>query len=36
MVQRDYNFPESIVYGFGSGISWMLAIVAMAGIPRKK
>ncbi len=32
MVQRDYNFPESIVYGFGSGIGWMLAIVAMAGI----
>ncbi|SQC39018.1 Na(+)-translocating NADH-quinone reductase subunit E [Klebsiella pneumoniae] len=31
MVQRDYNFPESIVYGFGSGIGWMLAIVAMAG-----
>ena len=25
MVQRDYNFPESIVYGFGSGIGWMLA-----------
>ncbi len=32
MVQRDYNFGESIVYGFGSGIGWMLAIVAMAGI----
>ena len=31
MVQRDYNFPESIVHGFGSGIGWMLAIVAMAG-----
>ncbi|KMA86354.1 Na(+)-translocating NADH-quinone reductase subunit E [Klebsiella pneumoniae] len=35
MVQRDYNFPESIVYGFGSGIGWMLAIVAMAGIREK-
>ena len=27
--------PESIVYGFGSGIGWMLAIVAMAGIREK-
>ncbi len=35
MVQRDYNFTESIVYGFGSGIGWMLAIVAMAGIREK-
>ena len=32
MVQRDYNFTESIVYGFGSGIGWTLAIVALAGI----
>ncbi len=32
MVQRDYNFSESVVYGFGSGIGWMLAIVTMAGI----
>jgi Na+-transporting NADH:ubiquinone oxidoreductase subunit E len=35
MVQRDYNFPESIVYGFGSGIGWLLAIVALAGIREK-
>ena len=35
MVQRDYNFTESIVYGFGSGLGWMLAIVAMAGIREK-
>lgn len=35
MVQRGYNFPESIVYGFGSGLGWMLAIVAMAGINEK-
>lgn len=35
MVQRDYNFTESIVYGFGSGIGWMLAIVALAGIREK-
>ncbi|PCS21471.1 Na(+)-translocating NADH-quinone reductase subunit E [Candidatus Enterovibrio escicola] len=35
MVQRDYNFSESVVYGFGSGIGWMLAIVALAGIREK-
>ncbi|AWK82517.1 TPA: NADH:ubiquinone reductase (Na(+)-transporting) subunit E [Photobacterium damselae] len=35
MVQRDYNFTESIVYGLGSGIGWMLAIVALAGIREK-
>ena len=34
MVQRDYNFTESVVYGFGSGIGW-LAIVAMAGLREK-
>ncbi|WP_165009517.1 NADH:ubiquinone reductase (Na(+)-transporting) subunit E [Neisseria yangbaofengii] len=35
MVQRDYNFTESIVYGFGAGTGWMLAIVALAGITEK-
>lgn len=35
MVQRDYNFPESIVYGFGSGLGWMFAIVALAGLTEK-
>ncbi|KWU00436.1 MAG: NADH:ubiquinone reductase (Na(+)-transporting) subunit E [Vibrio toranzoniae] len=35
MVTRDYNFTESIVYGFGSGVGWMLAIVALAGIREK-
>ncbi|MEZ8097234.1 NADH:ubiquinone reductase (Na(+)-transporting) subunit E, partial [Photobacterium swingsii] len=35
MVQRDYNFLESVVYGFGSGTGWMLAIVALAGIREK-
>src|SRR5436190_848932 len=35
MVQRDNNFPESIVYGLGSGMGWMLAIVALAGIREK-
>ena len=32
MVQREYNFPESIGYGLGSGLSWALAIVLLAGI----
>jgi Na+-transporting NADH:ubiquinone oxidoreductase subunit E len=32
MVERDYNFGESAVYGFGSGFGWALAIVALAGI----
>ncbi|MGL4734999.1 MAG: NADH:ubiquinone reductase (Na(+)-transporting) subunit E [Enterovibrio sp.] len=35
MVQRDYTLPESLVYGLGSGIGWMLAIVALAGIREK-
>ncbi len=32
MVIRKYSFVASVVYGVGSGIGWMLAIVAMAGI----
>jgi Na+-transporting NADH:ubiquinone oxidoreductase subunit E len=32
MVIRDYGLAEGIVFGFGSGAGWMLAIVAMAGI----
>jgi len=35
MVQRDYNFGESIVFGVGSGVGWALAIVALAGIREK-
>lgn len=35
MVERDYNFGESVVYGFGSGIGWALAIVVLAGIREK-
>jgi Na+-transporting NADH:ubiquinone oxidoreductase subunit E len=35
MVQREYNLGESLVYGIGSGIGWMLAIVALAGIREK-
>ncbi len=35
MVERDYSFSESVVYGFGSGAGWALAIVAIAGIREK-
>ena len=32
MEQRSYGFSESVVYGFGSGVGWMLAITALAAI----
>jgi Na+-transporting NADH:ubiquinone oxidoreductase subunit E len=32
MVERNYTFIESTVYGFGSGVGWLLAIVSMAAI----
>ena len=35
MVQREYNFAESVTYGIGSGTGWALAIVALAGIREK-
>ncbi|NVJ49918.1 MAG: NADH:ubiquinone reductase (Na(+)-transporting) subunit E [Gammaproteobacteria bacterium] len=35
MVERDYQFGESVVYGLGSGFGWALAIVALAGIREK-
>lgn len=35
MVERDYNFGESVVFGLGSGIGWALAIVTLAGIREK-
>lgn len=35
MVNRDYNFTESVVYGFGSGVGWAVAIVVLAGIREK-
>jgi len=35
MVERNYNFTESFVFGFSSGFGWMLAIVAMAAIRKK-
>lgn len=35
MVERDYNFGESVVFGLGSGFGWALAIVLLAGIREK-
>ena len=35
MVERDYTFAESAVYGLSSGIGWALAIVALAGVREK-
>ena len=35
MVERNYNFGESVVYGAGAGMGWALAIAALAGIREK-
>ena len=35
MVERNYNFGESVAYGVGSGAGWALAIAALAGIREK-
>ena len=32
MVERRYDFSESVVYGFGSGLGWALAICALAAL----
>lgn len=32
MVERSYDFSESLVFGFGSGVGWALAIVTLAAI----
>jgi Na+-transporting NADH:ubiquinone oxidoreductase subunit E len=32
MVERRYDFAESVVYGVGSGTGWALAIIALAAI----
>ncbi len=34
-VERAYTMPESLVYGFGSGVGWAIAIVTLAGIREK-
>lgn len=35
MIQDKQSFPESVVYGIGSGFGWAVAIVALAGIREK-
>lgn len=35
MQERGYDFAESLVFGFGSGMSWALAIAVLAGIREK-
>lgn len=32
MVERRYDFAESLVFGFGSGVGWALAIALLAAI----
>jgi len=32
MVEREYNVTETMVYGFGSGVGFLLAIVALASV----
>lgn len=35
MVIRKYNFVQSVAFGFGSGIGWTMAIVALAGLKKR-
>jgi Na+-transporting NADH:ubiquinone oxidoreductase subunit E len=35
MVERRYDFTETLVFGAGSGVGWCLAIIAMAAINKK-
>ena len=35
MVEREYNLAQSVVFGFGSGVGWALAIACLAGIREK-
>jgi Na+-transporting NADH:ubiquinone oxidoreductase subunit E len=35
MIIRDYSFLQSIAFGAGGGIGWLLAILALAGIRQK-
>ena len=35
MVERQYNFAESVVFGIGSGAGWAIALSALAGIREK-
>ena len=35
MVERQYDFGESVVFGIGSGFGWAIALVGLAGIREK-
>jgi Na+-transporting NADH:ubiquinone oxidoreductase subunit E len=35
MVERDYDFAESLTFGLGSGFGWALAITALAALREK-
>ena len=35
MVTREYSFLVTIGYGFGSGLGWLMAILAMSGIRQR-
>ncbi|MCH8542747.1 MAG: NADH:ubiquinone reductase (Na(+)-transporting) subunit E [Alcanivorax sp.] len=35
MVERDYTFNESVVFGLGAGVGWALAIALLAAIREK-
>lgn len=35
MVERQYNAPESLVFGLGSGVGWALAIMILAAVREK-
>jgi Na+-transporting NADH:ubiquinone oxidoreductase subunit E len=35
MVERQYDFGQSVVFGLGSGFGWALALIALAGICEK-
>ena len=35
MVERQYEFGESVVFGLGSGVGWAVALIGLAGIREK-
>lgn len=35
MVEKHYDFADSVVYGLGAGVGWALAIALLAGIREK-
>ena len=35
MIIRNYNFAQSVGFGFGGGVGWAVAIILMAGLRQK-